>query len=183
MDSLVIASRLALMEETIREQITMIASLSVQLEELRRTLVTDNEQQEHVEEEQVEEVEEVANRETRNELIQDILQLTQELDWTMYSKGTYLWFCKGDQTVPLTVEVHSNDSKTKHGYLTTYTRSWCKDSGIAYTTYQTNVEKLQWVPYTVDGTSKKSQRKRLDPMALSTSDIKSILIQFETIHL
>jgi hypothetical protein len=177
MDSLVFASRLALMEETIKEQSTMIESLSVQLEGLRRGLVTD------IGKEVEEPVEEVAKRETRNELIQDILQLTQELDWTMYSKGTYLWFCKGDQTVPLTVEVHSNDSKTKHGYLTTYTRSWCKDSGIAYTTYQTNVEKLQWVPYTVDGTSKKSQRKRLDPMALSTSDIKSILIQFETIHL
>jgi hypothetical protein len=127
---------------------------------------------------------------TRDDLVKRILRVTEVLGWTKkYSSHrgeNYYWFKKGRDCIPIILEDHAMNKKTKKGYLTTApwggdgtmswgTLTWWSSTNV--TNYINNINTLGWGKF-----GRCHNRKRLDPVTLSMEQIKEVLKRFETIH-
>jgi hypothetical protein len=128
------------------------------------------------------------DEQSRNGLVKRCLRLTEELEWDTYKRSGFYWFKKGGKCIPIILEDHMKDKKTKKGYLTA--AGWKTDSTsmcwLEYTSWTTNmvenyikwINSLDWVSFGASRTN----RKRLDPINMSDEQIKGILKGFESMN-
>ena len=185
MNNLVIAAQLSSMEDSIKSLTEQFVILKQSISELNTDDANDE-----ANDEVNEPMDESTNERSRDDLVKDVLKLTAELGWTRYykspTKDAHYRFKKNDKVLPIILEDHEINSRTKKGYITTY--GWCSNTILCWpihtwTTemankYIINVNSLNWVLFGRSTTN----RKRLDPINMSNEQIKEILKRFETIH-
>jgi len=174
MNNLIIASQLSTIEDAIK-------SLTEQYVILKQSISKLNTDKDN------EPIDESTNERTRDDLVKGILKLTEGLGWIKNKKSGYYEFKKNNECIPIILEDHKNNERTKKGYLTTC--GW-RDSGMCMSPYKhcnqsaiisyiNLVNSLNWVLFGRTFTN----RKRLDPINMSYEQIKDILKKFETIHM
>jgi len=174
MNNLVIAAQLSSIEDTIKSLTEQVVILKQSISEVNTDESTN----------------ESTSERSRDDLVKDILKLTAELGWARYyksrSKDAHYWFKKNDKALPIILEDHEINSRTKKGYITT--SGWNSNGALCWpihtwTTemankYIINIYSLQWESFGRSNTN----RKRLDPIDMSNKQIKELLKTFETIN-
>jgi len=132
----------------------------------------------------------LSDEEIRSERILHVLAETRAMGWTPYKhKGSESWygFKKGKEHIPIILEDHDRNSKTKHGYLTT--APWKKDmSSMGWREYNSwsktdldnyikNIKSLGWKSF-----GRSPTRKMIDTNVLSNIEIREILESFDSIR-
>jgi len=132
----------------------------------------------------------LTDEEIRSERILHVLDEAHTLGWTPYKhEGRECWygFKKGKEHIPIILEDHDSNSKTKHGYLTT--APWKKDmSSMGWREYNSwskmdldnyikNIKSLGWKSF-----GRSPTRKMIDTNVLSNIEIRDILETFDSIR-